>query len=145
MNSYLHDELGYARTLARLFHDGQFDKAGLPYIEHVLRVSNAGATTEEKIVGALHDILEDTPMKAESLRAIFGDTIADAVEALTRQPLEEYMLYVARAADNPIARQVKKYDLNDNLGRLSQLPASQAHSLWRRYTRALLFLDELDD
>ena len=53
--------LAKAINLAMQAHAGQTDKAGMPYIGHVMRVMQAGRTIDEKIVGALHDIVEDTP------------------------------------------------------------------------------------
>ena len=49
-----------AIEIATEAHRGQFDKAGNDYIGHPLRVMAAGKTTEEKIVGVLHDVVEDT-------------------------------------------------------------------------------------
>lgn len=56
------EELLYkAIKIADKAHQGQLDKYGAPYIAHVLRVSQAGKTLDEKIVGALHDVVEDCP------------------------------------------------------------------------------------
>ena len=41
-------------------HRGQVDKAGCEYVEHPLRVMASGRTLEEKIVGVLHDVVEDS-------------------------------------------------------------------------------------
>ena len=40
-------------------HEGKVDKAGAPYILHPLRVMLKMATTEERIVAVLHDVVED--------------------------------------------------------------------------------------
>ena len=50
-------------------HKGQFDKAGKDYIEHPIRVMEMGKTDDEKIVGILHDVVEDTPWTFEALEA----------------------------------------------------------------------------
>ena len=52
--------LAKAINLAMQAHAGQTDKAGMPYIGHVMRVMQAGRTIDEKIAGVLHDIVEDT-------------------------------------------------------------------------------------
>ena len=44
-----------AIEIATQAHKGQLDKAGNEYIGHPLRVMEAGKTTEEKILGVLHD------------------------------------------------------------------------------------------
>ena len=49
-------------------HKGQTDKAGKPYIMHLLRVMMKGKTEEEQICGVLHDLIEDTHWTAEDLR-----------------------------------------------------------------------------
>ncbi len=42
-------------------HAGQIDKAGSPYVLHPLRVMLNLRTTDERIVGVLHDVCEDCP------------------------------------------------------------------------------------
>ncbi len=49
-----------AIEIATEAHRGQHDKAGHDYLEHPLRVMAAGKTTEEQIVGVLHDVVEDS-------------------------------------------------------------------------------------
>lgn len=48
-----------AITLALKAHEGQVDKSGMPYAGHIMRVMAAGRTMDEKIVGVLHDVIED--------------------------------------------------------------------------------------
>lgn len=48
-----------AMEIARQAHVGQVDKGGADYIGHPLRVVEMGRTEEEKIVGVLHDVVED--------------------------------------------------------------------------------------
>ena len=45
--------------IARQAHVGQVDKGVADYIGHPLRVVEMGRTEEEKIVGVLHDVVED--------------------------------------------------------------------------------------
>ena len=49
-----------AIQIATEAHKGQLDKAGRDYIGHPLRVMAMGKTEDEKIVGVLHDVIEDT-------------------------------------------------------------------------------------
>ena len=51
-----------AIALAAEAHEGQTDKAGAPYILHVLRVVLACPPGDAQIVAALHDVVEDTDM-----------------------------------------------------------------------------------
>lgn len=50
-----------AIKIAEKAHRGQTDKFGAPYIGHITRVMNYGQTYDEKIVGVLHDVIEDCP------------------------------------------------------------------------------------
>jgi (p)ppGpp synthase/HD superfamily hydrolase len=50
-----------AIAIATEAHEGQLDKAGAPYVTHPLRVMAALETIEEKMVGVLHDVVEDCP------------------------------------------------------------------------------------
>ena len=52
-------DLHRAISIAVEAHQDQYDKGGHPYILHPLRVMNALKTTEEMIVGVLHDVVED--------------------------------------------------------------------------------------
>ena len=53
--------LNKAIKIANRAHKGQTDKFGTPYIGHIMRVMNYGKTYDEKIVGVLHDVIEDCP------------------------------------------------------------------------------------
>ena len=72
-----------ARLIARLAHRGQKDKAGNDYFAHPEAVAAMLDTPEEKVVGYLHDTVEDTEVTVGEIRGIFGDRIADAVALLT--------------------------------------------------------------
>ena len=52
--------LSEAIKLATNFHDGQFDKAGVPYILHCIKVMHYLKTDDEELqcIAILHDILE---------------------------------------------------------------------------------------
>lgn len=53
--------LGRAIEIAVEAHAGQVDKAGAPYILHPLRVMLSLDGEEDRIVGVLHDVIEDCP------------------------------------------------------------------------------------
>ena len=52
-------DLQRAISIAVIAHEGQTDKGGNPYILHPLRVMQSLRTTNEMIVGVLHDVVED--------------------------------------------------------------------------------------
>lgn len=104
-----------AIEIAAKAHAGQTDKAGGPYILHVLRVTLALSTPSERIAAALHDVVGDTDITIDQLRAEgFGEDILVAVEALTKRTGERRIEAGARAAADPIARLVKLADVADN-------------------------------
>src|SRR5690625_1833207 len=94
-----------ASRLAERAHAGQTDKAGRPYAEHVFAVRDLLADRGEhaQIAGVLHDVLEDTSVTADELRARgCPEPVIRAVEAVTRRPGEEYDDCVRRAAADPL-------------------------------------------
>lgn len=114
MNSEL--LLNRAIELARKAHEGQFDKAGQPYIGHPIRVMNSLATIDEKIVGVLHDTIEDSDLSLDTLKALgFSDAIVEAIAAITKCSGEAYEDYLGRVMTNPLALKVKIADMKDNL------------------------------
>lgn len=106
-----------AIEIAKQAHAGQVDKGGADYIEHPLRVMEMCETEEEKIVGILHDVVEDSDWTFEMLEAEgFSDEIVDALRCITRQSDDEdYDAFISRVMTNPLAVKIKLYDLEDNL------------------------------
>ncbi len=131
------DAVQAAQDFAAKVHDGQVDRAGVPYLFHVLRVSAAGSTPVEQVVGALHDVIEDTSYTHADLVGLFGQEVADAVQTLSRCSHETYSAFIERCGATPLTRAVKINDLLDNIGRLQQLPPDAARKLMRRYSDAL--------
>lgn len=134
-----------AILLATKAHQGQTDRQGLPYILHPLRVMLAGNTEEERIVGVLHDTLEDTQLTERDLIMLdYPQVITDALVLLMHFEGEEYQAYIERLAPNPLARAVKLLDLKDNMARKDSLGAPARARLMARYTIALEYLDNYD-
>ena len=106
-----------AIEIATEAHRGQLDKAGNEYIGHPLRVMAMGKTTEEKIVGVLHDVVEDSDWTFEQLAAEgFSPRIIEALCCVTKlSPDEPYDKFIARIKHNPLAVAVKLNDLTDNM------------------------------
>lgn len=134
--------LDEAIVLATGAHRGQVDKAGAPYILHPLRVMLAQTDDVRRMAAVLHDVVEDCGIAPDTLRARFGDVVADAVIALTRNEGEDYDAFIARCAANPVARDVKRADIGDNLD-LSRLAVVTDRDQARaaKYKRALAQLD----
>ncbi|MBC8043623.1 MAG: bifunctional (p)ppGpp synthetase/guanosine-3',5'-bis(diphosphate) 3'-pyrophosphohydrolase [Rhizobacter sp.] len=105
-----------AIALAERAHAGQIDKAGKPYIGHPVRVMNRLATAEQKIVGVLHDAVEDSDLTLPELaEAGFPPELVAAIDAITKREGEDYEVYLNRVMTNPVALAVKIADMTDNL------------------------------
>lgn len=106
-----------AIEIATEAHQGQFDKAGRDYIGHPLRVMEMGKTEEEKIVGVLHDVIEDTDWTFEKLAEEgFSDEVIAALRCVTKiYENENYDDFIDRVKKNPLAVAVKINDLTDNM------------------------------
>lgn len=97
-------------------HAGTVDKAGQPYILHPLRVMLRLATEAERVVAILHDVVEDSEVTLDDLRAEgFSDEVVDAIDHVTRREGESYEAFIERIAPHPLARRVKVADLEDNM------------------------------
>lgn len=105
-------------------HKNQKDKYGAPYLGHVSRVMNAGKTDDERIVGVLHDLIEDTPWTFDDLKKEgFSAHVIEAIRCLTKKSEDEnYESFVDRIKINPLAIRVKLNDLTDNMD-ISRMPA----------------------
>lgn len=127
-----------AIDIATAAHKGQVDKAGVPYIEHPMRVMNAGATIDEKIVGVLHDVVEDSDWTFDALEAEgFPAHIITALHHITKREGEPYDKFIIRVKKNPLATAVKLNDLTDNMDirRLPYLSDKDVKRL-KRYLKA---------
>ena len=135
-----------AMNLAREAHKGAPDKAGAPYINHPERVAGRLKKPEEKVVGWLHDTVEDTDVTLARIEAEFGPETAAAVDAVSRRKGESWADYLVRVKANPVAKAVKISDLIDN-SNLSRIPHVTLKDVKRqkKYNRALFFLMEEEE
>ena len=110
--------LAKAIEIAASAHSTQKDKGGSPYILHPIRVMMSLNTEEEKIVGVLHDVVEDSEdWDFDRLREEgFAEDIISALMSVTKQSdAENYEAFIERAGRNQIGRNVKIADIKDNL------------------------------
>lgn len=104
-----------ARRLARAAHAEQVDKLGRPYIEHIEAVADGLVDFDEeiRIAGILHDIVEDTPITLDDLRARgVSERSLAAIELVSRNlhPDLGYLEGIERVATSPDATLVKISD-----------------------------------
>jgi (p)ppGpp synthase/HD superfamily hydrolase len=100
-------------------------------------------TDDERIAAMLHDVVEDTDWTLDELRQEgFPELILHAVDCLTKREGRSYDDLIQRAASDPIARQVKLGDLEDNMDiRRHSEPLTQGDlDRFERYRRAWLKL-----
>src|SRR5215216_1307320 len=129
-----------AYEVAETAHHGQMRDEGTPYIVHPVRVAVSLADelevySPQLICGALmHDVIEDSPVTGEQVRAAFGEEIAHVVWLLTKfedVSLPAYLKTIEEAAHTG-APLVKLCDRLDNLRFLAHSPRAEKK---RRYIR----------
>ena len=133
-----------ALDIAEKAHAGQKDKLGEDYIEHPKRVAAMGKNANERIVGLLHNVVEDSSFSLAEIEASgFPDEVIEALDCLTKREGEAYTDYLARVKENELARVVKLHDIEDNadLSRLSLLDPETRERLIEKYTLANNFLE----
>lgn len=119
-----------AEEYARKYHKGQYRKDGTtPYITHPTNVVNLlkehgfddGKTLTS---GWLHDALEDTDLKYNEIRRVFGKEVAEGIRILTRNVDRE--AYKRRLSSAPInVRLIKLCDTLDNIRTLNELNSEE--------------------
>ncbi|MFI8994402.1 HD domain-containing protein [Streptomyces sp. NPDC053542] len=129
-------------ALARRAHEGQTDKAGRPYAEHLAAVAagvRARGGSDEQIAAAwLHDAVEDDALSAEWLAgAALPPATKAMVLAVTKRAGEPPEEYAARILATPGALLVKEADLAHNADpdRLAVLDAATRERLTAKYAR----------
>jgi len=84
-------EVKKAIYYAKKYHGDQKRQSGEPYYSHPIEVAYLiveyavhYVTTDILVISILHDVIEDTALTKEVISYIFGDSIANKVEDLTR-------------------------------------------------------------
>lgn len=155
--------------LATFAHRHQYDKAGMPYIQHPLRVLESvkaiGAQPYVQMAAVLHDVTEDTPFTCQMLMTLgVPEAAVNIVKLVDRDhsknqyetwnglfdgiskpaglsgTADEYYYHAIK--QNPGALIVKKADIGDNLQpwRLEYLSDETQARLRAKYAKALELL-----
>jgi hypothetical protein len=121
LKEYFEAGIDDAVDLATRTFFGLRDLDGNPQILHALAVGMAGETKNEKIVGFLHDVVEDSPTTLEDLKVYgYSDEVVEAVGLLTHDKNAiSYDDYIANIgfSGNDLAIKVKIRDLKHNIER----------------------------
>lgn len=128
-----------ADEIAEKAHQGQLDKIGRPYIDHPRRVAARLDTPDAKAAALLHDVIEDSDLTADDLRAEgIPPGVVHAVVLLTRRADVPDAEYYRRILGDELALTVKLADLADNSDprRLARIVEPQRTALTEKYRHA---------
>lgn len=133
-------ELRHAQLIAEAAHYGQFDKGGVPRASHAIHVGACFNDYQHRIVGYLHDVIEDSPLIfLQGIYDVFGKEVGAAVDAITRREGEKYFDYIFRCEQNPIARKVKIADIKHNMDKTRWPDMPESYE--KREIKALAILE----
>ena len=113
-------DIDKAIELASKAHAADYDLDGNPTILHPLAVGMMGKTDTERIVGFLHDVVEDTKYSFDDLiEEGFSEEVISTLRLLTHDKQTPYMEYVENIckSGNRAALNVKMNDLRHNIAR----------------------------
>ena len=140
---YYSDLVKKAALISFDAHKEQYDQSGYPYFMHPMALAVQFDNEETVCVALLHDVIEDHGDKYsfEYLeKEGFGECIIDALKLLTHERGVDYLEYVRKIKENPIARRVKLADLGHN----TDLRRSNGEKHWKHelYLEAIKILSE---
>jgi len=133
-----------AILMAMEAHKGQVRKGDgkTPYILHPLEVGITLSyyTASEELIAAaiLHDVIEDSSIKASEIKQEFGEDVCDAVELLTEnKKIEDWAERKAenlnRLSQNKTIYIIKAVDSLVNMKELFALIEDQGEAVWKRF------------
>ena len=139
------------RLVSYLFKDKK-DKAGGPYLGHLIRVSDCLSMGDAKVAALLHDVVEDvSDISFDDLKELgFSDSVVEIVRIVTKDESMNYHDWISTIIDtgNMDAIKVKYFDMMDNfnLDRLNKLDEKTKRYLISKYKeeveRLRIYLDK---
>jgi len=138
--------LAKAIAIASEKHMGQYDKGGMPYVLHVLKVMHYLKSDDLELmsIAVLHDVVEDTDTTYEELRlAGMSDRVIEGIRCMTKVPGEPVDEYKAKVKSNKDSVRVKMADLrhNSDIRRLKGVSEKDT----RRIEKYMKFYEELKE
>ncbi len=98
------EKINLAVNYAREKHKDQKRKDGSPYIIHPLAVAEivteTGLDTDAILGAILHDCIEDTDSTHDDIAKLFGETVAELVEGVTKLTRVEYSTLEQQQMEN---------------------------------------------
>lgn len=138
-----------AIKIAAIAFENDYDKGGKPYIMHLLyvmhKVKHLGETA--MICAIFHDLIEDKEEEGYDYDYLynqgFSNEIIVILQLLTHRPDTSYMDYIKALSVHPIAKAIKKADLehNSKVSRLKGLRKKDFDRL-EKYCIAYQYLSE---
>lgn len=138
-----------AIKIAATAFENDLDKGGTPYIMHCLyvmhKVKHLGNTA--MICAVLHDLVEDKEKSGYSFEYLrsngFSEEVILILQLLTHREEISYMDYIKALSVHPIAKAIKKADLEHNtkVSRLKGLRKKDFDRL-EKYSIAYQYLSE---
>ncbi|MBC1475565.1 bifunctional (p)ppGpp synthetase/guanosine-3',5'-bis(diphosphate) 3'-pyrophosphohydrolase [Listeria grandensis] len=134
-----------ASDFAEEAHQTQRRKiTGEPYFSHPRNVANLlrGAGFREEVVAAgfLHDVVEDTPVTLDEVRALFGEDVADLVashtedKTLSWEDRKSHTIEFLRTASLE-QKAIIVADKLDNLQSIKYAWSSEGDKVWSYFNR----------
>ena len=117
-----------AMKLAYEAHHGQTDKSDVPYIFHPYHLAEQMKDEISACTALLHDVAEDTDITVVDLEKDFPPAVTEALKLLTHSKDTDYMDYILKIKENPVAKAVKLADLKHNSD-ASRLEAQNGNDL----------------
>ena len=88
------ERISSAYKLAKDAHNGQKRKDGSEYITHCIAAADIcvemGLDEDSIVAALLHDVIEDTSITADEITKMFGPTVAELVEGVTKLTRVQY-------------------------------------------------------
>ena len=136
-----------AMRIAYKAHHGQLDYNGIPYIFHPIHLAESMDDEISCCVALRHDVVEDTDVTLDELKAFFPPAVTDAVALMTHRDGTDYFDYVRAIKTNPIAQKVKLADVAHNSDQsrcVGSDLSEERKEKWRvKYEKATKILSEI--
>lgn len=98
------DMIDVAYRLAKSAHKGQVRKSGEPYIIHPVQIAYIAAELSMDHVaicaGLLHDVIEDTEYTFDDIATLFGTSVAEIVDGITKLKKIQYRDHQEQQVEN---------------------------------------------
>ena len=93
-----------AYEYAAKMHETQKRRDGSPYVTHCIAtaeiIAEQGLDEDSVVAALLHDVIEDTPATHDDVKRLFGSSVADIVEGVTKLTRVQWTSHEEEQAEN---------------------------------------------